>query len=275
MTIYKRFSLDRRQAPRPLYLIASALRTRKIGTDHVDIEARTGQTSRLWGVAVLVALSKVYGLERTPQGSPGTYGLDIARNYEESDFAACELMLLGGSPTKHQTQDDRDAEGRLLLSREFIQDLRLGGVWRRTVVSNEMRHHLESAKLIGLQFREAVPRENFAGINGPFWELESSNILPKMANTNQMKYIGMRGAPHLPFDGDYSRMVFLDDAPYRSGEIHYRRSDLTRLRQFDVAQTFELYRHPHRELVISQRFYQICLKHDIKLNLEPVRVDPS
>jgi len=223
---------------------------------------------------MLLALGRAFGLHRTIGGDAGSYGYEIVRNYDESDFATCALLFLGGSETKHQIEHDRDAQGRLLLNTEFTRELRFGNAWRRIIVSAEVRQHLESAHLIGLQFQEAVRRDPSANSPGLFWELQSSIVLPKMANTHQMKYVGMRGAPHTPFDGDYSRTVFLDDPPYRSGEIHYHRSDLAPLGEFDVAQTFELYRQPHRELIVSQRFYQICLEHDIRLSLEPVRVDP-
>jgi hypothetical protein len=225
---------------------------------------------------MLVALGKAFGLHRTIGGDAGSYGYEVVRNYNESDFATCELLFLGGSPMKHQVEHDRDAQGRLLLNSEFMRELQLGNVWRRIVVTKEVRRILESAHLIGLQFQEAVPRSKSPPeISDSFWELQSSIVLPKMANVHQMKYIGMRGAPHTPFDGDYSRMIFLDDPPFRFGEIHYRRSDLTALGRFDIAQTFELYRQPHRELVISQQFYRVCLEHDIKLHLEPVRIDPK
>jgi len=32
---------------------------------------------------------------------------------------------------------------------------------------------------------------------------------------------------------------------------------------------------PHPALIVSQRFYQHCLKHRIPLEVEPVRIDPD
>jgi hypothetical protein len=275
MTLYKCLTLRRRSASRALYSLARALRPRIVCTDWIRFEGQTGEAANLCKIAILLAAAKACGLRRTVGGDAQSYGYEIVRNYEESDFLACDLLFLRGHPTKYQLDHDRDAQGRLLLNREFVRGLHLGNAWRRIVVSNEVRQCLQDAHLIGLQFQEAVPHDKESTADGPFWELQSSVVLPKMANTDQMKYIGMRDAPATPFDRDYSRMVFIDEPPYRSGEIHYRRSDLARLGQFDIAQTFELYRQPHRELVISQRFYQACGGAGILLSLEPVRIDPQ
>ncbi len=274
VTLYRCFTLRRTAAPHALYSLSRALRPQIVCSDWLRFEGRTGEKTNLWKIATLVVLGRAFGLRRTVGGGPGSYGYEVVRIYEESDFAACQLLLFGGHATKRQVKDARNAQGRLMLNTDFMHGLRLGNAWTRIVVSDDVRRILEGAGLVGLQFQEAVPRDRDApACADRFWELQSSVVLPKMSNTHQLKYTGMHGAPHQPFDGDYSRMVFLDDPPYRSGEIHYRRSDLAQFDRFDVANTFELYRQPHRVLVISQRFYQTCHAHCIDLWLEPVRLD--
>ncbi len=41
-----------------------------------------------------------------------------------------------------------------------------------------------------------------------------------------------------PFQGDYSRVVLINDPPFTKGEVHYRRSNLNTIGSFDIAQTF-------------------------------------
>ncbi len=67
---------------------------------------------------------------------------------------------------------------------------------------------------------------------------------------------------------------FLIRDPY--GEPHYRQSELQPLGIFDIAFTREPpggNRDP--SLIISQRFYQHCLKNKIPLEVRPVRIDPD
>src|SRR5439155_23025805 len=98
MTIYKNFMITRKGSPKVLYGLISAMGLDRIGCDHLTTEARTGETLKLWKITILVALCRAFGLMRTPRGEPGTYGLDVARNYAETDLLASELLLIGGQP---------------------------------------------------------------------------------------------------------------------------------------------------------------------------------
>jgi len=59
------------------------------------------------------------------------------------------------------------------------------------------------------------------------------------------------------------------------GEPHYRPSELQSLGVFDIALTAELNCNGEQELIVTQRFYQFCLKQKIALEVEPVRIDPD
>ena len=72
-----------------------------------------------------------------------------------------------------------------------------------------------------------------------------------------------------------SKIIMLSDPPFRTGEVHYSKRDLAALMPFDVARTFENFMETHPALVVSQRFYQFCLKSRIPLNVQPVRIDPD
>ena len=63
------------------------------------------------------------------------------------------------------------------------------------------------------------------------------------------------------------------DPPFRNAEVDYRRSDLQRIGEFDIARTFEKYLYPHGSLVVSQRFFAFCRENRVPLDVAPVRVD--
>jgi len=69
----------------------------------------------------------------------------------------------------------------------------------------------------------------------------------------------------------YGHTAYTIQDPYV--EPHYRQSELGTLGLFDIAQTFERSRTGSRLLIVSQRFYQHCLKHKIPLKVLPVRID--
>jgi hypothetical protein len=140
------------------------------------------------------------------------------------------------------------------------------------IVADKVKRLLESGHFVGLEFGEVVLKgKSIHAATEPFWELKSSVTLPKMANTHQFIHPGKTEA--IPFTGDYSKIIMISDPPFRTGEVHYRRSDLQALGPFDIARTFEKYMEIHPALVISQRFYQFCEQHKLPLNVEPVRVD--
>ena len=224
-------------------------------------------------------LAQRHGLTRQYHSSATSYGSHIARWYEQSDLAAAELLLLNRQKLVQSLNDpDRDEEGRLiLLASNAKRSVSVGRVFpNNIIVAGRVRQILENGQLLGVCFGEVVLKGKSAQASPePFWELQASLVLPKMANTNRLTYYGWRGTPPKPFDGDYSRSVFIDDPPFDKGEVHYRRSDLKSLLRFDIARTYEKYLETHQALVICQRFYQYCLEAGIKLEADPVRVDPD
>src|SRR6185295_8851834 len=100
-------------------------------------------------------------------------------------------------------------------------------------------------------------------------ELRSSVTLPKMVNSIV--------DPNPAFDPP--RHLIRGAGTY--GEPHYAESALQEVGPFDIAHTFERlqagepFGAGQPVLIISQRFYQHCLKHKIPLEVRPARVDAS
>ena len=65
---------------------------------------------------------------------------------------------------------------------------------------------------------------------------------------------------------------FLVEPPYRNAEPHYCQQDMLPLGNFAIARTLEQL-GPSHGLIISQHFYQHCLKNKIELLARPVRID--
>lgn len=221
---------------------------------------------------------KRHNIPRRGTADDKSYGYCISRFYEPDDLASSELLRITRQPRIHNTlTPPRDEQGRLfIVASKAKKSLKLTSTWWPDwiIVSNKVRQSFEEGGLVGLKFGEVAIKGKSANLSPePFWELLSSVTLPKMPYPERLIHSGMYEP--VPFQGDYSRVVYIDDRPFHGAEVHYRRSDLAALGHFDIAATFENYMEPHPALIVSQRFYQHCLKNKIPLKVEPVRIDPD
>jgi len=163
----------------------------------------------------------------------------------------------------------------VLIASKAKPSIKVGRIFPNwIIVASKVRRLLENQSFKGLEFGEVVLKgKSVHASKEPFWEIKSPIVLPKMANTHLFFHPG-REAPE-QFTGDYTKIIGISDPPYNNSEPHYRCVELAALGSFDIARTFENYNEPHPALVISQRFYQFCLKNKIPLNVQPVRIDPD
>jgi hypothetical protein len=143
-----------------------------------------------------------------------------------------------------------------------------------TVVSDSLRLEMIQAGLVGLRFVEVVPTDQSTGKK--LWELKSSIILAPMP---QERVIRHESSPE-----DNVHVAGIRDGDYFPAEMHYAEDALRKVEPFDVAETYEIFcgpgwkedGHGERHLVVSQRFRQFCLAHNLKLSWDsPVRIDPA
>ena len=250
----------------PSSLIQGSLNT------YIKIEAAAGDEAKAKLIEQAIAYCEANSITWSRLGLPGHYEYEIVRRYEPEDLTGARLLTLERG-NLIQLEYERDAQGRLLMAaskaRAGRKIGRIHSNW--IVIPDATRKILDAGNFKGLEYGEVALKETSARASTePFWELKSSLTLPKMANTGRFVISG-----HIPFDEDYTKIVWIDDLPYRAGEIHYRENDLKVMGEFDVARTFEKYMEPHPALVVSQRFYQHCLKHKIPLEVKPVRIDPD
>lgn len=224
-----------------------------------------------------IEVLRSHGIPRRRIANSTSYGYVVSRIYEPDDMRNAELLLLSAQrQIQGLTEPLRDEQGRLLLTASKAKpSLKVGCIFGNWVIVSEgVRRSLEAGGFVGLRFNGVTLQgKSVHASPEPFWELLSSITLPKMPHPERFVHRGITAAE--PFQGDYSRVVLISDPPFAKAEIHYRRSDLKLMGPFDIAQTFEKYMEPHPALVVSQRFYQHCLKHKIPLEVEPVRIDPD
>jgi hypothetical protein len=276
MKYYRAFRVRQQSVPAAYYGEICRIYPDGQGADEFNVQSPAGDEALVPMIEKLVVVCEKQGLRRTRSGSErGTYGYDVDRVYEESEYNDSEYLLLRRQ-REIQLEHERDSEGRpLLIASKAKPSIRLGRIWPNwIIVSDKIRRLLEPQAFKGLEFGGvALKGKSIHASKEPFWELKSSVVMPVMANRHQFIHPGM-SAPE-PFQGDFSKIIMLSDPPFRTGEVHYRRSDLAPLLPFDVARTFENFMEPHPALIVSQRFYQFCLNNKIPLNVQPVRIDPG
>jgi hypothetical protein len=273
-------AVDENSLPKEAYeeICALAPEARKHYGFHLQLDTDAVDGGEV--VRRITGIFAQHGLRRRRSVGKGAYGHTVDRAYGDDLFNFDLLMLNWRFMTRTGVKDGRfvgTADEALRLADTL-------GFSERVVVSRDVRELLEQGKFAGLEFGESpLHPEPRGGVSTdawlaavtkwqPFRELKSSVVLPKMAN-RLMQY-GWRGDPPRPFEGDYSRPVFIDDPPFSRGEVHYRRSEIAALGSVDVARTFEKYMEPQPAFVISQRVYRYCLANGIGLWVDPVRIDP-
>lgn len=223
-------------------------------------EAQPDDEERARAVEHIAALCKERGLDKIR----GAYSRLVMPRYEKADLRAAPLLwLLGGSKMfKGINSNQRDEAGRIVLpATEAKATIKIASIFPEPwiVVSMATRGLLESGGLVGLAFEEvAIRGHSIHTATEPFWELTSMLALPKMANS----VIHAQEWGHAPYT--------IQDLCV---EPHYRERELEPLGTFDIARTFERKHNGSQELIISQRFYQHCLKHKIPVRVKPVRID--
>ena len=108
----------------------------------------------------------------------------------------------------------------------------------------------------------------------PYWELSSDMTLPPLSSK-----CSLWSNENKPFNGDYDKGCFIREGLYSNPELHYERSALVSLSQFDIAQTHERFGNgamvAYPKLVCSKRFYELCSQHEWEFEWQPVRIDPD
>lgn len=159
----------------------------------------------------------------------------------------------------------------------------------RYVVPERTKRCLENANLKHVMFRPTLLCDRSRGKAGqlaplvpwddwgpPWWEITSDYRLPPVSPAMELLdpvtgQVISRGNP----DALYVQR----EGFYQPAELHYLKSELPDLDDFDLAQTFETFgghkRWDEHTLIASRRFYEFCRDHDLRTDWVPVRVDPG
>ncbi|MEM1164972.1 MAG: hypothetical protein AAGI30_01635 [Planctomycetota bacterium] len=154
-----------------------------------------------------------------------------------------------------------------------------------TLVADHVRQVLEKGDLRGIRFeatkvykavgRKGYEEESWDEYPEPWWELETTVTMPAFSSSVKL----ISGTHGVELKPDFSTGCRIDDGLFGPAELHYRRSDIDAMDEFDIARTHEpitgrvKWTRRDRPFVVSQRFYQYCKKNNVKADWRPVRID--
>jgi hypothetical protein len=218
---------------------------------------------------------------------PEVFYMHIERCYSTRDLAACEhLELLGYRyyhmiPHRDPPQDLWITPKTARSKADFIQS----DTERTIIVPQRVREALEAGDLRHLQFRSEVhvsrelvgeKRREIPWSKFPerWYELWSDLILPRLSPTCIIN--DHSSNPYVEEGATVG--CTLHEGFYLWPEMRYRRSDLAKVGDFDIALTHERFdigavAEYKRAKVVSQRYYQYCLAHNLKAKWRPVRIE--
>lgn len=266
MKFYRHFRVREQGFQPELYGQICAMKQENRGREDFVVESQPGDEVTAALIKRLVDFCEHHSVPPAKTaGEFRAYDYQIVRHYEPEDTKAAPLLMLQTQKRMFRERLKRDNSGRLMLpARQSGTSIKIAsGMFNHWfVVSDLVRKVLEDAELAGLLFRETILKGSSArATTEALWEIDSNIKLPKMTNSYRNEH-------------SVVPCYVIDERPYRYGEPHYRQQDLRPLGQFDIARTFEpLGSEP--ALIISQSFYQRCLKHKIPLEVRPVRIDPD
>lgn len=211
------------------------------------------------------------------------YKLTLIREYDASDWEQAEYL----SPYVpwEERPDDGIREGqymRVIGGKDIVEPRDFYLTWMGVLIAADpTRAILEQTDLAGLAFKpvevdpeDANPfnyqrRKRKMPIKGmPFWAIEPTIKLPPLAPS--MTLTDHKGNPLPP--GDESAHYKMKEGHYNNAELHFRRSDVEKMKPFDIARTRESFAGVPWAIV-SNRFYRVCVENGLKMNWAPVRID--
>ncbi len=247
-------------------------------------EARCGsfQLELPEGHPVIPKVIKVlesHGYKMPPNGFFRTHSIkgyiriEYIRDFDETDLNAAKYLYYNDvSSDLSVWTDGRTARGNIAIKAESIsRRCRIvGDSCGAFLVTDSVHKGFLKEKFKHLQFRrcEVVGPKAEEFEDYPIWELTSDLTLPKVSPT--CKYYSSDDGLPVP---NASKQSVPHDGLHWPALVRYRAKDIQKVEPFDVAHLWEpsfLNLGFWREIIVSQRFYQFCLKNKYKISVTPV-----
>jgi hypothetical protein len=258
MKFFRSVTVTPEHCPQDLYAQIVRMRPEAQRGSIFHLEAKPGDEESTRLVEQIAALCERRGLGEVR----GACSHLLLPRYDASDLRTAPLLWLR-TQRKMFHDTSRVENGRLCLpAGQTNANVKVGSIYPKPwiVVSDAVRHTLLDSGLPGPVFSKICLRgRSIHASDNPLWELRSSVLLPKMANS-------------IPTEDDLIPGYTIAD---NWGEPHYSERDLKRVGPIGLGRTFEALQAGEPWLVISQQLYQHCLKHNIRFEASPMRVDPS
>jgi hypothetical protein len=208
---------------------------------------------------------------------PNEFTFGKIRKYDHAEFESLRLLQPLGRPKTQDSYIWPAKDGTLQVkSRYFkLRGLLDMGDLHSLLVSQDIRLALEQEGFTGMVFRPVVPQEGGAVVPlDNLWELRTEHRLPPLSDyCTFYDRLGsaMKGSSEVAYQ-------YFEDF-WGPQELHYTAKSLEAWSWPDFALTHELFwfsekRH-RRLLVTSQRFFQFCKAHKLKMEWVPVQIDPE
>lgn len=221
--------------------------------------------------------------------------LTYYREYEDADFESCEFLKV--SPQVYFSSSAyRSSDGTLILKPPkkriaggyVVADFQPpylsmpeNDTFPTIVVCDQVRALVSEAGLRHIVLRPTTPillrkpetakPDSFA----PYWEMTSDLILPHLGP--QSVLIDGNGKPFTDMPGMSCHIreeQYWPEKDVRPVELHYERSAMDVIDEFDLARTSEMSGiRAARDWICSQRFYHFCCLHRLKMDWIPVRIE--
>ncbi|WP_406693696.1 hypothetical protein V5E97_21935 [Singulisphaera sp. Ch08] len=252
-------------------------------------DERTRQVLHLLEQAGLKPWDFTTGLEKK---SDSEFSISLIREYDADDLAACDyLEIWPPSKAYHPEADLRTDSGEMLIPQRHLPRgfaIMSSHLYRSYFVTEHAKSVLEAVPFRGVRLKPAsyqpsshrkisTDPSNALGPSTPYWELDSDLTMPPLSPTVRLTDRDCKPVRRADFSNGMQRT----DNLFKPVELHYRKSELERLEEFDLARTFEPFGN-HRgyqrlfcPLVASKRFYETCVANKLKTGWAPVRVDPE
>lgn len=209
---------------------------------------------------------------------PSEYSIEQQINFERRDFLKARFLIWFPN---HSLMDvaDTTAAGKIVVNTDpldmaeveprtvkalFAGDLHLAVEGKETIVSEPFREVIEAAKLIGLQYEDRVEFIGSQASKVPhqYWVLRTNLVMPPVSPKT----------PWVDKHGNPCEDHTLPGSHIAEAEVfRYEADALKAMGEFDAAIQCES--DPKcPNWIMSQRFYQLCLKHKAPLVVEPVEI---
>ena len=224
-------------------------------------------------IGMIFDILEAHGLKPRHPTQQNGYFLSHCREYDISDYEACEYLVAWGSHEGElgksiSYKNSREYIPERFFSRKRFVDMMGTG---RVIVSDDVRNLMQESGFKDIEYDPAPQRSGKASLQPTrLWEVKPLVTMPPMSS--RCTFHDEKGNIVC---GSNTEGYCIYEEYWQPPEYYYHRCDLDSITGVDLALTFELFGTNVRkkDVIVSKRFYQFCKSLDLTLDWIPVRID--